>query len=77
MLDDLRNTALSSYEEEEPNFPDEPAASQPRRRKPQRQSSGGMTAAQRFVLALMFLVMVCLVGSFFLILTEKVYLPFF
>ena len=77
MLDDLRNTALSDFEEEGSFIPEEPIPSKPRPRKPQRRSSGGMTAAQRFVLALMFLIMVCLVGSFFLILTEKVYLPFF
>jgi hypothetical protein len=37
----------------------------------------GMTAPQRFVIALFLLIMTCLLGSFCLVLTEKVVLPFF
>ena len=37
----------------------------------------GMTPIQRFVIAVMVLMMVCVLGSFFLLVTEKIYLPFF
>ncbi len=36
----------------------------------------GMTAPQRFIIALMLLIMVCLLGSFCLLLTQKVVPPF-
>jgi hypothetical protein len=36
----------------------------------------GMSSFQRFILALMLLVMVCVLSGFLLILTGKVYLPF-
>ena len=36
----------------------------------------GMTPPQRFVIASMLLLMVCILGSFFLLVTEKIYLPF-
>jgi len=36
----------------------------------------GMTAPQRFVIALMLLIMVCLLGSFCLLVTYKVVPPF-
>ncbi len=36
----------------------------------------GMTAAQRFVIALMLFIMVCLLGSFCLLLFQKVVPPF-
>jgi hypothetical protein len=36
----------------------------------------GMTPAQRFVIALMLLLIVCLLGAFTLLVTEKVVLPF-
>ena len=35
----------------------------------------GMTAQQRFVLAIMILLMVCILGSFFLLITGSVALP--
>ena len=35
----------------------------------------GMTAQQRFVLAVMILLMVCILGSFFLLITGSVALP--
>ena len=36
----------------------------------------GMTPPQRFVIATMLLLMVCVLGTFFLLVTEKIYLPF-
>jgi hypothetical protein len=36
-----------------------------------------MTAPQRFVLAIMLLFMSCVLAGFCLVLTERVYLPFF
>jgi hypothetical protein len=35
----------------------------------------GMTPAQRFMIALMIFMMICILGSFFLLITEKVWLP--
>lgn len=36
----------------------------------------GMTAIQRFVIAVMILFMICLLSSFCLLVTEKITLPF-
>lgn len=36
----------------------------------------GMTPAQRFVIAAMLLIMTCIIGAFFLLLTESIVLPF-
>jgi hypothetical protein len=35
----------------------------------------GMTAQQRFVIAIMVLMMVCILGAFFLLITGSFYLP--
>jgi hypothetical protein len=35
----------------------------------------GMTPVQRFVIAVMILLMVCVMGSFFLLVTERIFLP--
>ena len=35
----------------------------------------GMTPVQRFMIALMIFMMVCIMGSFFLLITETVWLP--
>ncbi len=35
----------------------------------------GMTPAQRFMLSIMIFMMVCILGSFFLLITETVWLP--
>lgn len=35
----------------------------------------GMTPVQRFVIAVMILMMVCVMGIFLLLVTEKIYLP--
>lgn len=73
MLDDLRNSSFMD-EEEQPQEQGEVA-----RKRPLRRSKGsflGMTAPQRFVLVLLMFFMVCLLGSFTLILSEKIVLPF-
>jgi hypothetical protein len=36
----------------------------------------GMTPAQRFVISVMILLMACVMGSFLLLVTEKIFLPF-
>jgi hypothetical protein len=36
----------------------------------------GMTPIQRFVIAVMVLLMACVMGSFLLLVTEKVFIPF-
>ena len=71
MLDDLRDDA-DFIEDDEQLV-----------RKKRRASAGvgaqtgflGMTAQQRFVLAVMILLMVCILGSFFLLITGSVALP--
>jgi hypothetical protein len=73
MLDDLRERASDSdyFSEEEPAFEykDEESPSQ------SQQLFLGMTPVQRFVIAVMVLMMVCMMGTFFLLVTEKIYLP--
>lgn len=75
MLDDLRERASESdyFAEEEPAFEykenESPAASQ--------SLFLGMTPIQRFVIAVMALMMVCIMGTFFLLVTGKIYLPMF
>ena len=81
MLDDLRKSASEGFEE----FDDEAESAFDRfddddfYEEPDEPKRGflGMTAAQRFVLALMLFFMSCVLGGFCLILTEKVALPFF
>lgn len=75
MLDDLRNSAASSsfQPEEEPT----PSPSERARRRARKTSTFlGMTASQRFVVALMVLMMTCVLGAFLLLVTEKIALPF-
>jgi hypothetical protein len=72
MLDDLRNDADFIGED------DDQLANQNKRASA---SAGaqtgflGMTAQQRFVIAVMILLMVCILGSFFLLITGSVALP--
>ena len=77
MFDDLRQSG--SFLEEEPS--PEPHQEPPKKRGRKAAGDGGnflgMTAAQRFVLALTLLFMACALGGFCLILTNKIYLPFF
>jgi len=74
MLDDLREQANNpdffSDEEESFEYSDttEPKA------KPK--LFFGMTPIQRFIIAVLILLMVCVMVAFFLLVTERVYFPF-
>jgi len=73
MLDNLRDSAEQSpfFQEEEPVEEAEAVkAVQPKA------PFLGMTSAQRFVIAIMLFLMVCVLGSFCLLISEKVVLPF-
>ena len=72
MLDDLRNSASTPLEPD----PEQSAASIPVR-PPSPKQFLGMSAAQRFVIMLMLFMMTCVLGAGCLVLTGKVYLPFF
>ncbi len=68
MLDDLREQADSSLfiDDEVDEFEEEDAGER---------LFLGMTAVQRFVIAVMLLLMVCILGTFCLLITERVYPP--
>ena len=77
MFDNLRDDS-----ESKPFFQDDsdpgsvaPRSSAPELRRAPASSGGrilGMTAVQRFVLSVMLLVMVCVLGVMFLLITEKI-----
>jgi len=73
MLDNLRSQA-SFDEEETPPEVVEPQPEAPRPRRTLDQITG-MNAKQRFFLAVMLFIMVCLIGSMFLLVLEKVVPP--
>jgi hypothetical protein len=68
MLDDFREQAKTSVfqEEEDPNL--EPAS-------PVEKQFLGMTPLQRFLIAVMVLLIISILGVFFLLVTGKVMLP--
>jgi hypothetical protein len=71
MLDNLRDSASQSPFFQEDQTPLEPKDSRGRKRR----SDGrflGMSPAQRFMLALLLFLMVCVMGSFLLLVTEKI-----
>ena len=76
MLDKLRDQASFTPDEEEvpaePGQPEEPKPSKPHRSFDQ---ITGTTDKQRLLLAVMLLVMVCLLGAIFLLITGTVVLP--
>lgn len=80
MFEDLRKSASENYkeieEEEAEDFDLYDYDEDYDKPKPPRRFLG-MTAPQRFVLALMLFFMSCILGSFFLILTGKIVLPIF
>ncbi len=76
MLDNLRESASQSpFFQEEPKPPEQKPSSP--RRKERKESSGyflGLSPVQRFVIALMLFLMVCVFGSFILMATQKIWL---
>lgn len=68
MLDDLRNSAETGYLEEESKL----ASEMESRVKPKKGAFLGMSAAQRFVIALFIFAMVSIVGIFVLIVFQKI-----
>ena len=77
MLDDLRNNNQESQDQVDP-FPQAEEIFNAEVTPPKKESNFlGMTAAQRFVIVMLLFVLTCILGSFGLILTERVVLPFF
>jgi hypothetical protein len=75
MLDDLRNS--SSFIDEEPPAPEqEPPRPRAALRRRQKDQFLGMSAQQRFILSLMLFLMLCVIGTFALLLFGKIALPF-
>lgn len=81
MFDGLRNndSNTSGFDEPVEFFPDEkPPLSAPRPVSKKRRSSGkflGMTPQQRFILAVILMITVCLLGSMCLLITGRFVLP--
>jgi hypothetical protein len=75
MLDNLRDQA-SFQEEEEPLDPNAPKPPKPRKPRRSFDQITGMTAQQRFTLAVMLSIMVCLLGTMLLLIFGKIVPPF-
>jgi hypothetical protein len=75
MFDNLRDSAESSFYEEEPNdLYKEPVPTPAPKRRPIRTSNGrflGMTAQQRFLISVMLLFTVCIIGTLAMFVFEK------
>ena len=74
MFDNLRDSAESSFYEEEPNDLYKEPVAQPvpkRRSAPRNGRLLGMTAQQRFLISVMLLFTVCIVGTFAMLVLEK------
>ena len=69
MLDDLRNSAEASFLEEETTMEQVSLLPMKERR------FLGMTAGQRFILALLVLILVVVLGTLFLLVAGKMVLP--
>jgi hypothetical protein len=79
MLDDLRNSAANSFQEEDEQAADQKPGQKHeviRLHRERRESAPflGMTAQQRFVVALLLFMMVSVMGVLLLVATEKVFL---
>ncbi len=72
MFDDLRNTAVTVYEEDE-----QEAAASTQPVETARPPFLGMTAVQRFVVAVLLFLMVLILCAFLLLLADKITLPFY
>jgi hypothetical protein len=77
MLDDLREQASETdfFIDEEEN--DAFSYTEAERTKSRPKLFLGMTPAQRFIISVMILVMTCVLSVFFLLVAEKIVLPFF
>jgi hypothetical protein len=73
MLDDLRNS--SSFIDDEPPAEQEPVQRRTTRRR-QKETFLGMTAQQRFIISLMLFLMICVMGTFALVISGSITLPF-
>ena len=75
MFDNLRDSAESSFYEEEPNdlYKEPVATPAPRRRVTTAANTRflGMTAQQRFLISVMLMLTVCIVGTFAMLVLEK------
>ena len=74
MFDNLRDSAESSFYEEEPNdLYKEPVAKPAQRRRAASSNARflGMTAQQRFLISVMLLFTVCIIGTLAMFLLEK------
>lgn len=74
MFDNLRDSAESSFYEEEPNdlYKEPVAQPAPRRRAVTRGGRFlGMTAQQRFLVSVMLLLTVCIIGTLAMFVLEK------
>jgi len=71
MLDDLRNSALEQFPEEE--IPQESEQSTIKRRRRAKKILG-MTAMQRFIIAVLLLLMTCVAGMFCLVATGSIWI---
>ena len=71
MFDDLRNDSQAAFETEQAKSGPSPAFKRPAAKKKSKKILG-MTAIQRFVVATLLFLMVCLVGVALLVLTGKV-----
>ncbi|RME89276.1 MAG: hypothetical protein D6770_05020 [Anaerolineae bacterium] len=71
MVDELRDQASAFFEEEEePDFLDEEAFPSPAT-SGARNILASLTPLQRFILALMLMLTVCLIGTMFLLVTQR------
>ena len=85
MFDNLRDSADSSFYEEEPNdLYKEPAPSSkktasaaPKKRRSNNVRFLGMTAQQRFLVALMLMFTVCIMGTLAMLMLGRMSLPLF
>ena len=74
MFDNLRDSAESSFYEEEPNdLYKEPVAqpAAPKRRRTNNARLLGMTAQQRFLISMMLMFTVCVLGTLAMFVFEK------
>lgn len=71
MFEDLRENA-DFVEDDEVDYDYQESAAQ----APAQAQFLGMTPVQRFVITFMILMMTCILGLFFLLITETIWLPF-